>query len=279
MGNANSNISQKIDDAKVKLRLAQQIRTFSKLERDVKLLSLICRHAFIDPRTQTCMQFSIWTKLSPAELLLPLLWRGDGAVLIQVDWKFVDVNEQSVSISEQDAIEYHEYKSNTTLVAPRVLTVNDFYVLFVYVQSHRELIVQAQNKLKALRTQAELSVSNATPIPEPVDNEDSTCSICLHRAVDSVVACGHGMCSVCLREWREASQPEITAECPFCRAQLEDAEEDWEVTPQSSEEITEQLQSVAVHANSIAIERGRLVGRMVDGVEMPAQSQQELDGI
>lgn len=279
MGNSgSSSISQRVDETKWKLRLAQHIRTYSRLESDVKLLSLICRHSFIDPRTQTCMQFSIWTKLSHNELLIPMLWRAEDAVLIQVDWKQADQEEHSVSLTDDEhAAEYSEYKSNTTIVAPRVLTVSDFYVLFMYVQSHRELIVQAQNRLKAMRSQVEQPPTDAR-FTHDHDIDDSTCSICLNRAVDSVLACTHGMCSSCLREWRETSQSELAAECPFCRTQMEDEDEDWEVTPQSSEEILNQLQSVAVHANSIAIERGRLVDQIVAD-KQSAEPQRQNDGI
>lgn len=258
-GHQSSTASLSLDEAKSRLKLAKHILTYAKLERDVRLTSLLCSRSFIDPRTHRRMDFSISTTLSNVELVLPMVWRANNAVTITVEW---------VPVVHTDILS--ECKDDSALTVSRSLTVNDFYALCIYLQSQRELMAQAQQRLRKL-THAHTHTGGDSGNDN--DSDDKLCSICLHREVDSVLECAHSFCSDCLCQWRQSQE---LAECPLCREELSiDNTDDWNMAGDSVEELREQIDAVSVFANQLAISKGRILQRAVIPVAAPAAAPLE----
>lgn len=89
----------------------------------------------------------------------------------------------------------------------RVLTPQQFYYLFLFIDDNMHAIVGEYQKRKLQK-------------PPGDDDFEDECCICMEASHDVVLACSHAFCRKCIESWTERDDS-----CPLCRTQVNQKEE------------------------------------------------------
>ncbi len=123
--------------------------------------------------------------------------------------------------------------------SPRhVLTLTEFYTLFLYFCDNISSIQGAFDRLHKLRT-----TGNANDSSSNADSDANECGICLSNQVEVVLECGHAFCRADITEWIQKDRS-----CPICRSSADVNDPDfevWDLLAVSEQELEEQIHDAA----------------------------------
>lgn len=204
-------------------RLHKCFISFHQFLQDVKRLNLNYTKLFI--HNNNVIKFQIHSKL-PADQLAS-------------KWKYSDnciVTATEIPIQNNN---------NSDEGPSHVLTLREFYYLFLYMCDNYSNLSLARERLRQIQNPDETK-SNTT---QPSDNE---CSICLSNEVEIALVCLHSFCKACIVDWNTNS-----TECPVCRSVVDvKGDDNWDlVSNNNEEEIKEQIHSTALFVHDYCRKR------------------------
>jgi len=176
----------------VKPRINSYVSSLENLDKDVGRLNLVS-HFFRHPVYDAVFDF---------ELVAPTTKIGIAF------WNWGNVTQILVRPRSMDSPELE-------LLETRVMTPQQFYYLFLFIDDNLHAVVAENQKRKK---------EDSKLIAEENESEellkDDECCICMEQQHDVVLACSHAFCRRCIEGWNARNDT-----CPMCRTQVDQKEE------------------------------------------------------